>query len=107
MYNDGNPLIGLPTGTGKSLIPAMFIHRVMQQWPNQRFLLLTHVKELIEQNADEIRNVWPNVPLGIYSAGLKEKNPVMPICYAGIQSAKNHPYLFGHRDIVFIDEAHL
>jgi len=41
------------------------------------------------------------------SAGLKEKNPVMPIVYAGIQSAKNNPHLFGHRDIIFIDEAHL
>lgn len=107
MSKDGNPLIGLPTGTGKSLIPALFIYNVMRQWPNQRFLLLTHVKELIQQNADVIREVWDNVPLGIYSAGLKEKNPVMPIVYAGVQSAKNHPYLFGHRDIIFIDEAHL
>lgn len=107
MTNNGNPLIGMPTGTGKSLIPALFIYEVMKQWPNQRFLLLTHVKELIQQNADVIREVWPNVPLGIYSAGLREKNPVMPIVYAGIQSAKNHPHVFGHRDIVFIDEAHL
>lgn len=107
MQKDGNPLIGLPTGTGKSLIPALFIHQVMQQWPNQRFLLLTHVKELIQQNADVIREVWPNCPLGIYSAGLREKNYALPIVYAGIQSAKNNPHLFGHRDIVFIDEAHL
>jgi DNA repair protein RadD len=105
--NTGNPLLCWPTGTGKSIVPAIFIESVMKIWPTQRFLLATHVKELIEQNAGVLKEIWSNAPLGIYSAGLKEKNPVMPICYAGIQSAKNNPHLFGHRDIIFIDEAHL
>ena len=43
----------------------------MKQWPIQRFLLITTVKELIEQNAEVLRLVWPNAPLGIFSAGLK------------------------------------
>lgn len=103
----GNPVLAWPTGTGKSIVPAIFISEVLKLWPTQRFLLLTHVKELIDQNAEVLRNIWPNVPLGIYSAGLKEKNPVMPVVYAGIQSAKNHPSIFGFRDLVFIDEAHL
>lgn len=93
--------------TGKSIVPAIFIESIMRLWPTQRFLLATHVKELISQNAEVLRNVWPEVPLGIYSAGLKEKNAGMPIVYAGIQSAKNNPHLFSHRDIIFIDEAHL
>src|SRR5688572_18291137 len=83
----GNPCLAWPTGTGKSIVPAIFIRSVMELWPTQRFLLLTHVKELIEQNAKVLRYVWPNAPLGIYSAGLKEKNYAMPIVYAGIQSA--------------------
>lgn len=103
----GNPVLAWPTGTGKSVVPAVFIERVMQVWPTQRFLLLTHVKELIQQNAEVLRYVWPNVPLGIYSAGLKEKNPAMPVVYAGIQSAKNNPAIFGWRDLIFIDECHL
>jgi len=103
----GNPLLAWPTGTGKSIVPAIFIKSVLELWPTQRFLLLTHVKELIRQNADELKGIWPNAPLGIYSAGLKEKNPVMPIVYGGIASVKNNPHIFGHRDIIFIDEAHL
>ena len=103
----GNPLIAHPTGVGKSILPAIFIKEVLSIWPTQRFLLLTHVKELIQQNSEVLKSVWPNAPLGIYSAGLKEKNPVMPIVYGGVQSAKNNPHLFGHRDIIFIDEAHL
>ena len=105
--NKGNPLICYPTGTGKTLIPALWIANVMKHYPNQRFLLLTHVKELIEQNAEVMKIIWNNAPLGIYSAGLKQKQACLPVVYAGIQSAARHPSLFGFRDIVFIDEAHL
>jgi DNA repair protein RadD len=106
-HREGNPLIGLPTGTGKSILPAVFIERVMKQWPNQRFLLLTHVKELIQQNADKMLEVWPEAPLGIYSAGLKSKDTAHPIIFGGIQSMIKRPTAFGHRDIAFVDEAHL
>ena len=103
----GNPVLAWPTGTGKSIVPAIFIERVMKIWPDQRFLLLTHVAELIKQNADALRYVWPEAPLGIYSAGLKKKQPYFPIVYAGIQSAARNPAQFSHRDIIFIDECHL
>lgn len=105
--NVGNPVIAHPTGTGKSLLPAIFIERIMKVWPTQRFLLLTHVKELIEQNYEVLKIVWPNSPVGIYSAGLKSKQTALPIIYAGIQSAIKDPSQFGWRDIIFIDEAHL
>jgi len=103
----GNPLIGLPTGTGKSVLPAAFIHGIMKNWPNQRFLMITHVKELIAQNANVLLNVWPEAPLGIYSSGLKLKQTAQPIIFGGVQSMIKHPDWFGHRDIAFVDEAHL
>lgn len=103
----GNPLLAWPTGTGKSVVPAVFIERIMKIWPNQRFMMITHVKELIEQNAEVLKIAWPDAPLGIYSAGLKSKHTAHPIIFAGIQSAIKNPAIFGHRDIIFIDEAHL
>ena len=103
----GNPLIALPTASGKSIIPAVFIQRVMQRWPNQRFLLVTHVKELIAQNADKLLQVWANAPLGIYSAGLKRRDVVTPVVFGGIQSMIKIAEAFGHRDIIFVDECHL
>lgn len=103
----GHPVIAWPTGTGKSCCPAIFIKYVMQQWPNQKFLMITHVKELIQQNADVLEMLWPQAPLGIYSAGMKRKEFSLPIIYGGIQSMVKHPGQFGHRDIIFIDEAHL
>lgn len=105
--NKGNPLIAHPTGTGKSVLPAVFIERIMKVWPTQRFMMITHVKELIEQNYEVLKYVWNNAPVGIYSAGLKQKQTAFPIVYAGIQSAIKNPMAFGHRDLIFIDEAHL
>lgn len=103
----GHPAIAWPTGTGKSIVPAIFIRDVMKKWPNQRFLMITHVKELIQQNYDVLKLVWPDAPVSIYSAGLKLKNPAMPVVFGGVQSMIKNPAIFGSRDIIFIDEAHL
>jgi len=106
--NTGNPLLCWPTGTGKSIAPAIFIREAMRIWPTQRFMLLTHVGELIKQNSEVLKEVWADAPIGIHSAGLKQRDTAHPIIYAGIQSAvrKGAP-IFGSRDIIFIDEAHL
>lgn len=118
--NTGNPVVAMPTGTGKSLVIGRFASKVLQTWPNQRLMMLTHVKELIEQNADKLRSLWPQAPLGIYSAGLNSRDIASPIVYGGVQSvapaikkALNDttglisPSHFGHRDLVLIDECHL
>lgn len=107
MSKTGNPVVALPTASGKSLIPAVFIQRAMHIWPNQKFLLITHIKELIKQNADKLLAIWPEAPLGIHSAGLKQRDYALPIIFGGIQSMIKNPMGFGHRDIIFIDEAHL
>lgn len=100
-------MIAMPTGTGKSVVIAAFLHQVFSSWPYQRVMMLTHVKELIEQNAQELLNFWPTAPLGIYSAGLKQKDIMLPIVFGGIASVKNQTQVFGHRDLVVIDECHL
>lgn len=103
----GNPLIAMPTGTGKSLVIGMFIAEVMQWFPGQRILVLTHVKELIKQNSDKLKDFWPTAPYGIYSAGLKQKETGWPITFAGIASIVKNLDAFGHIDLILIDEAHL
>lgn len=103
----GNPVVALPTGTGKSLVIAGFVHSVLSQWGDQRFMVLTHVKELIEQNSKKLAAVWKGAPIGIYSAGLKSRDTVQPIIFGGIGSVVNNVEAFGHRDLVLIDECHL
>jgi DNA repair protein RadD len=102
----GNPLVVLPTGTGKSLTQAGFIKRVCDQWGAINFLLITHVRELIEQDARAIINHWPDAPIGIWSASLGRKDHEQ-ITVAGIQSIHKYPAKFGKTDVVLIDEAHL
>lgn len=105
--NAGNPLILLPTGTGKSLVIAGFLDLLYKWYPNQRVMMLTHVKELIAQNYDKLMKVWPEAPAGIYSAGLKRKEVYNLITFAGIASVAKHPKKFGKVDLIFVDEAHL
>ena len=103
----GNPCLVLPTGSGKSHIVAALCKDALQNWPETRVLMLTHVKELIEQNAEKMRQHWPGAPLGIYSAGMRRKDLGEPITFAGIQSVRTKARELGHTDLVIIDECHL
>lgn len=105
--NSGNPCIVMPTGSGKSHIVAALCKDALQSWPDQQILMLTHVKELIEQNAEKLRQHWPNAPLGIYSASIGIKHLGEPITFAGIQSIGKKVKDVGHVDLVIIDECHL
>jgi DNA repair protein RadD len=102
----GNPLIVLPTGTGKSVVLAGFIKGAIDAYPSTRIVVLTHVKELIEQDAKAIIRYWNEAPIGVWSAGLRQKR-MDQITVAGIQSVHRLPTKFGDTDIVIIDEAHL
>ena len=106
---EGNPLFVIPTGGGKSLVIAEFVRRSMRLWPRSRFLVLTHVKELIRQNYEEFVGHWGSslAPAGIYSAGLKRRDLRDPVLFAGIQSVHKRAQLLGAFDLVLVDEAHL
>lgn len=102
----GNPCLVMPTGSGKSHIIAALCKDALQKWPETRILMLTHVKELIEQNAEKMLQHWPDAPLGIYSASIRRKELGEPITFAGIQSIRNRADEIGHVDLIIIDEAH-
>lgn len=103
----GNPCLVLPTGSGKSHIVAALCKDALQNWPETRVLMLTHVKELIEQNAEKMRQHWPGAPMGIYSASIGRRDLGEPITFAGIQSVRTKAREIGHIDLVIIDECHL
>ena len=105
--NDGNPCIVIPTGGGKSHIIAALCKDALQSWPETRVLMLTHVRELVSQNAEKMRLHWPNAPMGIYSAGLGKRNLGEPITFACIQSVRTKAERMGHVDLIIIDECHL
>lgn len=104
---EGNPVIASPTGTGKSLIIAGLVKEILTNYSNQKILVLTHVKELIEQNHDKLIRYWPTAPAGIHSAGLNKRDYYNKVIFGGIGSIYKKAENFGNVNLVIIDECHL
>jgi DNA repair protein RadD len=104
----GNPLVVMATGTGKSVVIATAVRELLESFPDMRVIMLTHVKELVAQNAKAMLNVWPQAPIGINSAGLGRRDKRSQILFASIQSVhKESAATLGRRDLILVDEAHL
>lgn len=103
---DGNPVVVVPTGGGKSAVAAQIASDAVLQWGG-RVLILAHVRELLEQNADKLRRLAPQLRVGVYSAGLKRRDTDTPVVVAGIQSVYQKAYELGPFDLAIVDEAHL
>lgn len=105
---DGDPLVVLPTGAGKSLVIAEWCRLVFETDPTACILVVTHVRELVQQNAAELVGLWPEAPWGIYSAGLGRRDIGAALMFASIQSIHKKAYSLPRRvDMVLVDEAHL
>jgi len=103
---DDNPCAVVPTAGGKTPIMASICKDVVGAW-NGRVLILAHVKELLEQTADKLRAVCPEVQFGIYSAGLKRRDTANSVIVAGIQSVYKRACELDAFDLVMVDECHL
>jgi DNA repair protein RadD len=79
----------------------MPVHRI--RW-NGRVLILAHVKELLEQAADKLHTVCPEVNFGVYSAGLKRRDTEHPVIVAGIQSVYKRACELDAFDLIIVDE---
>lgn len=100
-----NPVLCLPTGSGKSLILAALARDI----PG-RTLVLSHRKELLQQDRNAILALEPTLDTGIYSAGLNMRDTDSRVLFAGVQSIhrrideiqKCSPF-----SLIIVDEAHL
>ena len=102
-----NPLIVLPTGAGKSHVLALICKRTMEKWPNVKITILSHTKNILEQDYEKLVAYLdnPNI-VGIFSAGLARRE-VRQITVAGIQSVYKTTSLFKKTNLVIVDEAHM
>ena len=109
--NPGNPVIAMPTGTGKSVVIAALCSTIMTSWPTQRILVLAPTKELVEQNAEKLLTMWPGAPLGICSGSLGRYDTALPITFGTIGTVINRREKLATKDkpinLVFVDECHL
>lgn len=102
--NDKDPLCVLPTGAGKSLVLAGLCQAVSPE----PVLVLSHVKELLEQDSATLGRLAPDIWQGFYSAGLKEKNAQAQVVFGSVQSVfRNLAHFTKRRKLVIVDEAHL
>ena len=93
-------VIVLPTGAGKSLVIAE-----LARIAKQKILVLAHVKELVEQNAQKYKSF--GLEASIFSAGLQEKSPNHQVTFASVQSlSRNLNKLNEHYSLLIIDECH-
>ncbi|MCK7550975.1 DEAD/DEAH box helicase [Marinobacter goseongensis] len=98
--SDESAVIVLPTGAGKSLVIAE-----LARLARRRILVLTHVKELVEQNHAKYQSY--GLTGGIFAAGLKRKESRHQVTFASVQSVSaNLDQFRDEYSLVIIDECH-
>lgn len=100
-----NPCVVVPTGGGKSWMIARICADAVGQWGG-KVVVLSHVKELLEQSLNHLTKADPTLTVGVYSAGLGARELGYPVTVAGIQSAYRNVEDFPACDLIIIDEAH-
>lgn len=106
--SSGSGLVVAPVAAGKSLIIAETIRRACTMFPETNCLVLTHVTELITQDAEHLFLQWPEALVSFYAEKLKKKSFDGQVIFASINSIYKKAYKIPHTiDLVFIDEAHL
>lgn len=99
----GRPLIVCPTGSGKSLIIALIVNYLLEN--GHRVLVLSHVQEIIQQNAAALCRIIPPELVGVYAAGLGKKERKI-VTVATITSIYKKADFFKGYDYILVDEAH-
>ncbi len=105
---EDNPCVVIPTAGGKTPVMATICRDAVTRWDG-RVLILAHVKELLEQAADKLHAMAPDLwnRIGVYSAGLRSRDTEHPIIVAGIQSVYRRAAELDRFDLILIDEAHM
>jgi len=100
-----SPVIAAPTGSGKSIILCLMLDMYLKDNPHNEVLVLSHTKEIVEQDFNAITRFLPEIPVAIHSAGLGLRDRAQ-ITVAGIQSIYQKATMFAFTNLIVIDEAH-
>ncbi|MFA5715701.1 MAG: DEAD/DEAH box helicase [Candidatus Paceibacterota bacterium] len=101
-------LISSPTGSGKSVIIAELIRRLVEGWPEIRIIVITDSRELIVQNKNALNLHAKKISTGVFSAGLgKRQSGGASVIFCGIQTVYNKAFQFEKIDVILIDECHM
>lgn len=104
---EGSPIGVLPTGAGKSICIAELIKKLLTKYPTLQFIVMSHVKEILEQNSEKVKAHLPGISTGIYCASLGKKDLDKQITFASVQSLNRVAGDLKKVNIVIVDEVHL
>ena len=93
-------LVGLPTAAGKTIIFCS----LTQSW-RRSVLILVNKNILVPQTVDKLSKFVSHFDIGIYNAGMREKDLTRPITVASVQSLINAKHV-PHFEYLIIDECH-
>lgn len=104
----GNPLIALPTASGKSIVIPLFLQKAYTRYPlaNMRALIIVPSKELVNQNADKMHKILPFVSLGLNCEGLKRRDTYQNVIIGTPGSLVSMIEELGEIHLILVDEAH-
>jgi len=100
-----HPIGAIPTGAGKTIIISMMIEKWLAKNPNKSVIVLSHVKEILEQNHASIEK-YLGIDVGLYSAMLNSRD-IKNVTVCGIQSVYKRYGEFKNVGLIIIDEVHL
>lgn len=100
-------LLVASVGAGKTIIQAGFIQRIIDSFPDARFVCAVHTRELVAQNYAALIRAWPFAPAGVNSAALGSRDTRSQILFCSIQSVHRNAKAIGWCDCLIVDEAHL
>ncbi len=106
--HDGNPIMWLPTASGKSILVAELCRLSVQH--GRRVLMIVPSKELAEQNHEKIAALAGSDRVGVLSASMGRKDDPLGfnLLVATIGTvARMEPGNLGYIGLVIIDECHL
>jgi superfamily II DNA or RNA helicase len=104
------PLIGLPTGTGKTVVFSTIAESAVRR--GSRVLILAHRDELLSQAADKLLQVAPDLAMQIGFVQGKRDDYMQPVTIASVQTLCRRRRMQRLHDagvkfdVVIVDEAH-
>lgn len=99
---EGNPLVVLPTGAGKTLLMAKICSDTVG-W-SLRPIIISHSPELVKQTYDEIREVFPQLKPSIFCDKLGKKDLSGNVVISSVQSLYYNADKIGMFRVALVDE---
>lgn len=100
-------MLVLPTGAGKTITFSEMCRRLLAIHPDKRIVILVHTDELARQTVKALRNVAPDLVIGVVKA--RENEVGADVIVASVQTLRNPRRMAQVRDVirVIVDECDL